>query len=254
MHPTIKQAITAVARTANSLKAGDIASLCWFGKCWYQYSKLAGKSPSLLDLYPILRDRRESAGFAKGHYYFQDLWAAQLVFRFKCKEHVDVGSRIDGFVAHCASFVPVVYVDIRPLESGFESIKWIKGDILSLPFPNASVQSLSCLHVAEHVGLGRYGDSLDPKGTWRAIAELQRVLAPGGNLYFSLPVGRERVCFNAHRVLNPHRIVEAFDNLALVSFAAISDQGKLNLFARLEDVENSEYACGLFHFRAMSAR
>ena len=67
--------------------------------------------------------------------------------------------------------------------------------------------------MAEHIGLGRYGDPLDPLGTRKAAAELQRVLAPGGQLLFSLPVGRPRVEFNAHRVHDPHEVASWFDGL-----------------------------------------
>src|SRR5207253_10606962 len=69
--------------------------------------------------------------------------------------------------------------------------------LLSLPFADRSVESLSCLHVAEHVGLGRYGDELDPEGTVKAARELQRVVAPAGRLYFALPVGRPRTEFRS---------------------------------------------------------
>jgi hypothetical protein len=42
--------------------------------------------------------------------------------------------------------------------------------------------SLSGLHVAEHIGLGRYAAPLKPHGTRQACVDSQRVLAPAGNL------------------------------------------------------------------------
>ena len=47
----------------------------------------------------------------------------------------------------------------------------------------------------EHIGLGRYGDPIDPQGTEKAATELQRVLAPGGDLYLSLPIEKESRVF-----------------------------------------------------------
>jgi len=118
-----------------------------------------------------------------------------------------------------------------------------------LPFANGSIASLSCLHVAEHIGLGRYGDPLNPHGTRKACAELQRVLASGANLYFALPVGKPRVCFNAHRVHAAERIVEFFKGLDLVELSGVDDSGQYMEHVSLNKFNNEEYACGLFWFK-----
>jgi hypothetical protein len=117
-----------------------------------------------------------------------------------------------------------------------------------MPFKNDSVVSLSCLHVAEHIGLGRYGDPLDPLGTKKACKELARILAPAGNLYFSLPVGKPKLCFNAHRIHSPKQIIEYFSGLEIVNFCAIDDEGKFRKDVDMSAFENATYACGLFHF------
>jgi SAM-dependent methyltransferase len=118
-----------------------------------------------------------------------------------------------------------------------------------LPYPDRSVESISCLHVAEHVGLGRYGDALNPRGSAEAMRDLQRVVAPGGQLLFSLPVGRPRVCFNAHRIHDPRVIVDEFDELELVEFAGVDDEGVFARHRKPEDLVGSVYACGIYHFR-----
>src|SRR3954454_19144361 len=108
--------------------------------------------------------------------------------------------------------------------------------------------SVSCLHVAEHIGLGRYGDPLDPDGTRKAAAELARVLAPDGQLLFSGPVGRPRTCFNAHRIHAPHDVVAMFDGLELSEFGGIDDAGRFEVPHALDDLADARYACGLFRF------
>src|SRR5206468_9735067 len=101
--------------------------------------------------------------------------------------HVDVGSH-NLFANLLSAVVPVIFLDYRPLNGRLRGLECIGGSILELPFADNSVESLSCLHVAEHIGLGRYGDPLDPEGTKKAARELERVLAKGGNHYFAVPV------------------------------------------------------------------
>jgi len=124
-----------------------------------------------------------------------------------------------------------------------------RGTVLALPVRDSSVMSISCLHVAEHVGLGRYGDSLDPGGTVKACRELSRALAGGGTLYFSVPIGRPRVCFNAHRIHQAKQIPEYFADLDLVEFSAVDDAGGFLEYADVDSLANSDYGCGLFRFR-----
>jgi hypothetical protein len=105
------------------------------------------------------------------------------------------------------------------------------------------------LHVIEHIGLGRYGDPLDPQGSVKAALELQRVVSRGGSLYLSLPVGRERICFNAHRVHSPLSILKMFPQLKLINFSMVNDNGEYVENAAVENAVEFEYGCGLFHFR-----
>ncbi len=238
------------ASPTNVLRA--VASVPWFVSSLLRYRRRTDESVPAIDLYPCLTDRHEQAGRFDSHYFYQDIWAATKVHDSGCVEHVDVGSRVDGFVAHCATFTRVAFVDIRPVELGLSNVRSVQGSLLDLPFPTGSLPSVSSLHVVEHVGLGRYGDPIDPGGSFAAIEQLKRVLAPGGNLYFSVPVGRERVCFNAHRVFRPSSILRAFAELELVSFSAVDDAGRFVIDAKPADYEEAQYACGLFHFRRPS--
>jgi len=216
---------------------------------WAHYAGMPGAEPlRLINSYPCLTDRTVTTSFDP-HYLYQAVWAMERIAQSEAKHHVDVGSDV-RFVALLTTHLPVTFIDIRPLKAeGIKRLASVAGSLLELPFADASVESLSCLHVAEHVGLGRYGDPLDPSGTRRTCAELARVLAPGGNLFFSLPVGRSRVCFNAHRVHDPETICDYFHNLELVEFSAVHDDGQFVEHADLADLQDSDYACGLFWFR-----
>jgi SAM-dependent methyltransferase len=160
-----------------------------------------------------------------------------------------VGSdlRVVGAVS---GFVPTTFIDLRPAAISMPGLDARAGDVTRLPFADGSLPSVSCLHVVEHIGLGRYGDPLDRDGTERACRELARVIAPGGRLYLSTPVGRPRVEFNAHRISAPERVIELVAPLRLRSFAWVDDAGRFQADATPQDAATARYACGLFEFDA----
>lgn len=212
------------------------------------YRKLAGAEPlRWRDTDPKVFDRLPASPYDQ-HYFFQDVWAANRVAEARPERHVDVGSRID-YVGFLTSHTRVTFVDIRPLEAELENLESVAGSVLDLPFGDRSLESVSCLHVAEHIGLGRYGDPLDPQGTYKAAAELQRVLRPGGQLLFSGPVGKPRVCFNAHRIHSPEQVIAMFDELELLEFSGVDDYGTFRRGRSPQELSGARYACGLFRFR-----
>lgn len=145
-----------------------------------------------------------------------------------------------------------MFVDIRPLEAKLPNLTCIAGSVTELPFADQSEESVSCLHVAEHIGLGRYGDPLDPAGTRKAARELVRVVRSGGQLLFSLPDGRARVEFNAHRVHDPLDVVAMFPDLELFEFSGVDDSGTFAENRGFDELRGSRYACGLFRFARRS--
>lgn len=200
---------------------------------------------------PQLFDRLPASPY-DSHYFHQDVWAAKNVAGHGPERHVDVGSRVD-YVGFLTSLTRVTFVDIRPLEAEVEGLDSVAGSVLALPFEDRSLESVSCLHVAEHIGLGRYGDELNPEGTRTAATELQRVLQVGGQLLFSLPVGKPRLCFNAHRIHSPEQIAAMFPELELVEFSGVDDAGTFKRHRSLAELERSRYACGMFRFTRPAA-
>lgn len=196
---------------------------------------------------PCLFDREPSTQSGGGHYLYQDIWALRKLAELKPAEHHDVGSRLDGFTGQATAICPVVYWDIRAPGFRLPRLEFRKGDILNLPLADKSVYSLSCLHVVEHIGLGRYGDPLEPDGTTRALRELMRVLSGGGQLLLSMPVGRERTCFNAQRIWHPQRPIEVLRELSLREFKAVNDSGDFLEDVSPSDLAEADYSLGLYY-------
>ena len=230
---------------------------------WPRYLKdkasFRAKGGIITHSFPILRDYLDSAGVASGHYFHQDLLVASFVNDSNPKRHIDIGSRVDGFVAHVAASRPIEIVDIRPLgETNHPNISFIQADFMGEDLSEIGyADSVSCLHAIEHFGLGRYSDPIKPEGHFRAFQNLLKVLKPGGVLYISFPIGRKNeTYFNAHRVFHPKDIFSwptGEGELLLERFDYVDDHGALHRQHSLEtDIPDVKYGCGIYTFKKMA--
>jgi len=204
------------------------------------------------ELRPCLDDRGSNAGVAKGDYFHQDLLVARRIFANAPRLHVDVGSRVDGFVAHVAAYREIEVFDVRPLTSNVTNIRFKQVDLMVPLEPSLQgyCDSLSCLHALEHFGLGRYGDTVDFEGHLKGLANLKAVLAAGGKLYLSVPIGPQRIEFNAHRVFAVETLLSLVSDFRVDAFSYVDDKGDLHENAALapDAVARSfgcRYGCGI---------
>lgn len=215
-----------------------------------EHNEQSGFKARFRNSFPILTERYDSAGGIPRHYFWQDLWAARKVYDSKVNRHYDVGSRLDGFISHCLPFCEIVMLDIRPLNININNLSFIQVNCMDMShIQNDTLQSFSSLHAVEHFGLGRYGDPIDPLGFKKAIIEIQRVVKYGGDIYFSVPVGIERLEFNAHRVFDIKTILNLFNQCELIEFSIIDDENSFHENADPRIFIDLQYGCGLFHFR-----
>jgi len=200
--------------------------------------------------YPCLNDKNVSTSFDK-HYIYHTAWAARTLKKTAPLEHIDISS-LTYFSTLVSAFIPTKFYDYRPVTIELENFTSEHADIIALPFEKNSILSLSCMHVVEHIGLGRYGDPIDPDGDLKAISELKRVIQKAGNLLFVIPIGGKAIImFNAHRIYTYDQILSYFQEFELKEFSLIPDQSNegIILNATKEQSDKQHYGCGCFWFK-----
>jgi len=203
--------------------------------------------------YPILNEKQDKGGVMKGDYFHQDLYVAQQIFKANPQKHLDIGSRTDGFVAHVAVFREIELIDIRPINSKVKNIIFRQADLMYLPEDMVNYcDSVSSLHAIEHFGLGRYNDPIDYSGHLKGIKNISQILKKGGTFYFSVPIGPQRVEFNAHRVFSLEYLIRILSpDFTIQSFSYVNDTGDLFENAALTEQSIQSnfscwYGCGIF--------
>jgi len=233
----------------------SVAALPRFLRDWSRFRKGYAGSITMV---PCLHDSYERAGAAHSEYFVQDLLVARWIYEANPRRHVDVGSRVDGLVAHVACFREIEVFDVRPMSMSVPGVVFKQANLME-PVESAAVSdgycdSLSCLHAIEHFGLGRYGDPIDPLGYERGIANMARLVAPGGRFYLSTPVGRERVEFNANRVFDPRTIIRTAERqgLRVSELTVIGSEGLVERHSLSDEsllqLAKADYNLGVFVF------
>ena len=229
-------------RPAQLLFKSDIAA--------YQKLNITGRFPIInQDLFPCLNDKITYTNF-DSHYIYHPAWAARILKNINPNKHVDISSTL-SFCSVISAFIPTEFYDYRPADIRLSNLVSKSADLTALPFTDNSIESLSCMHTIEHIGLGRYGDTLAPDGDLIAINELKRVLKKNGNLLIVTPVGKPRLLFNAHRIYSYEIILSHFQGFKLMDFSLVTDSGNFNSPANSNDVEKQSYGCGCFWFEKL---
>lgn len=195
-----------------------------------------------------LGDNRQTSSFDR-HYLYHMAWAARKIADQRPEQHHDFSSHLH-FAPLVSAFVPTVLYEFRPPNLALDQLETAVADLTNLGIEDNALDSVSTMHVVEHLGLGRYGDPISPDADLDAMRELKRVLAPGGHLYFVVPVGKPRLAFNSCRIYGFEQIMDVFTGFDLEEFALVEDDERGGPLIRNADpslVTKQKYACGCFH-------
>lgn len=198
------------------------------------------------DIYPCLEDNTETTGF-DAHYIYHPAWAARILKELNPTKHIDISSTLH-FCSIISAFIPVEFYDYRPANLNLSNLLSQKADLTNLFFESNSIECLSCMHTIEHIGLGRYGDPIDPEGDLKAINEIKRVVKKGGSILFVVPVGKPKIMFNAHRIYDPTMILNYFSDFELRNFSLVTDLNNFIDGAKINEGSTQNYGCGCFWF------
>lgn len=206
-------------------------------------------SVTIKDMYLISSQKTKTTSY-DSHYVYHTAWAARKLNENRPAKHIDIGS-YHYFSTLVSAFIPVEFYDYRPMEIQLPKLITGSRDLTQLSFSDNSVKSLSCMHTIEHIGLGRYGDPVDPDGDLKAMNELVRVLSLNGYLYFVVPVGKPRICFNAHRIYDPTWVENYFTSRGLVlkDFSVVTDEGRFCAAENPINYRDQKYGCGCYMFQ-----
>jgi hypothetical protein len=204
---------------------------------------------------PSLNDFSSNAGSADGHYFWQDFICSKWIYDASAKEHLDIGSRVDGFITSVLVFCKVTLIDIRPLDIEIEGLSYINADIQSgLPAHAAAFDSVSSLHCIEHFGLGRYNDPLNLNGHEIGLINISKLVSNSGNLYVSFPIGEEAIEFNSQRIIDPLWPERILKNFKLEEFVLIPWKGAPKFGLNPKDVDKQIWGqAGLYKFRRVDS-
>ncbi len=143
-------------------------------------------------------------------------------------KYADATSRVldlgcgDGHLAFVAGSLGARVLAVDLGEPSFPvvypTVEFRKADVMSLPEEGRGFDLVICCSTIEHVGLaGRYGVTVeDPDGDLRAMGKIRRMLAPGGHVLLTIPVGQDAAIRPLHRIYGPARLPRLLEGFHVV--------------------------------------
>jgi len=181
-----------------------------------------------IDTYIAMVKKREYFIYGMTDFWLWDAYAKYPIFG---QSVAIMGSTTPWYESSCIHFggrpTTIEYNTIVPRTTRMRALTVDAWDAAPETFDAAvSISSF------EHDGLGRYGDPLDPDGDLKAMQKMKRIARPGGLLYLSVPVGRDRILFKAARVYGSIRfplLIDGWTEVDRFGFhpGVLTDEGSI---------------------------
>ncbi len=206
--PRAMPAELAAAFTMNGLMATEQ---------WYHNETVPTNQPlvfprGLVEDYKQRIQRKEP-----GSYVPTNQWLYEAFEHYQLAgQHVAIlGSEAPWYEAMCLHYgARCTTIEYRPIHSDHPDIHALTpAQYAANPIQFDAAFSISSF---EHDGLGRYGDPVAPNADLEAMRRLKSLVRPGGLLFLAVPVGKDIVVWNAHRIYGRHRLPKLLDGWKIV--------------------------------------
>lgn len=131
-------------------------------------------------------------------------WGPGKVLDFGCGS-----SSYLGLIAAQAGY-QVISLDLELVDWDYRhpNLRFRRGDILNINFPEKSFDLIINCSSIEHIGLaGRYGvKNNQPNGDIEAMAKMKKLLKTEGEMLLTIPIGQDAVFPPFHRVYGKKRL------------------------------------------------
>lgn len=158
------------------------------------------------------------------HYPETDQWLYQAIEKYSINNDnlLIIGSEepcYEGIAL--ANGANVTMVEYQKIISRYPSLKTMT--VLKFEKSKKIFDSAISISSVEHSGLGRYGDELDPDGDLKSMKLLRDKLKIGGLCFLAVPMGKDQILWNAHRVYGRHRFPLLIDGWEIVETFGLID-------------------------------
>lgn len=144
------------------------------------------------------------------HYDAFAFWVAARLAGSPRRRILDVGSAKMMCAMLSAQHEVTSYVLADCLDR-FSAVRYVRHDIADrLPAADGTFDCFTSSAALQLVGLGRYGDRLDPDCLPRFVGELDRVMTPAADLFVSMCLGPDLLAFNNSWLLSEETIRRIF--------------------------------------------
>jgi SAM-dependent methyltransferase len=119
-------------------------------------------------------------------------------------------------------------IDVRKYEyaGSSKNLHSVIGDMRKTSFTNGFFDIVTAVSSIEHIGLGRYGDSVDAEGDRKAMREIRRILTKNGLLLITVPFGK-RCIASQHRVYDDRALLSLLDGFTILKIEYFARTGRL---------------------------
>jgi SAM-dependent methyltransferase len=152
------------------------------------------------------------------HYSVFAFWMTRKIHNIKQLRILDVGNtKYSNFFNSLDNDVTALV--LKKPNDELSSVKWVICDVSDpLPFDDSSFDVFSAPSSLHLIGMGRYGDRINPLALLSLVSEINRVVKRNGKLYLMLPLGHDECIYGFHFIYSFESIKKIFNKWLITDY------------------------------------